>query len=243
MWRSWRAGLAWVAVGLVASACRSQDEPAAPDTPPAAEAAAPTVRMKPHEVTPAAALGTLPPGVGIAVGQPAPAFTVEDAHGANVTLTSLLSHGPTLLVFYRGGWCPFCNFQMHELVVNAAAFTQRGVQIAAISVDAPESAAATQQAHTAPFAVLSDPDLVAHKAFHVVNALPEEQVTRLKGMGINLEKSSARSHHSIAIPSLFLIDAAGTVRWAHADTNYKVRPSVQNILAAIDQVHLPEARQ
>ena len=42
----------------------------------------------------------------------------------------------------------------------------------------------------------------------------------------------------IAVPSLFLIDKTGTVRWAHSDPDYKVRPSVAQILAAIDAAHL-----
>jgi hypothetical protein len=49
-------------------------------------------------------LGTLPEGVGIAVGELAPAFKLKDQHGKEVTLESLLSYRDVLLVFYRGGW-------------------------------------------------------------------------------------------------------------------------------------------
>lgn len=52
-----------------------------------------------------ASLGTLPDGVGLAVGTRAPDFEARDAAGETVTLDALLAKGgDTLLVFYRGGW-------------------------------------------------------------------------------------------------------------------------------------------
>jgi peroxiredoxin len=60
----------------------------------------------------------------------------------------------------------------------------------------------------------------------------------MKGFGVNLESYSGQTHHEIAVPSLFLIDGAGVVRWAHSDPDYKVRPSTSQILAAIDATKL-----
>jgi peroxiredoxin len=48
-----------------------------------------------------------------------------------------------------------------------------------------------------------------------------------------------RAHHEIAIPSLFLIDRTGVVRWAHSDPDFKTRPSTAQILAAIDKANTP----
>jgi hypothetical protein len=81
--------------------------------------------MKPVEATPADHLGSLPPGVGVAVGEKAPDALVADFEGREVRLATLLSRGPTLLVFYRGGWCPFCNFQIHELTAAYPQFKGR----------------------------------------------------------------------------------------------------------------------
>jgi peroxiredoxin len=60
----------------------------------------------------------------------------------------------------------------------------------------------------------------------------------MKSSGADLEGYSGQSHHEIAIPSLFLIDQSGTVRWARSDPDFKVRPSTAQILAAIDGLHL-----
>jgi hypothetical protein len=37
-------------------------------------------------------------------GNMAPDFVLPNAHGEMISLTSLLSEGPLLLSFYRGGW-------------------------------------------------------------------------------------------------------------------------------------------
>ena len=76
------------------------------------------------------------------------------------------------------------------------------------------------------------------EAFHVVNHVDAEMLGKLKGYGVDLEGYSGKTHHEIAIPSLFLIDKAGVVRWAHSDPEYKVRPSTAQILAAIDAAKL-----
>ena len=40
----------------------------------------------------------------VSVGDPAPAFTLQDTEGNDVALSSLLEKGPVVLGFYRGRW-------------------------------------------------------------------------------------------------------------------------------------------
>ncbi len=44
------------------------------------------------------------PEHGLAVGTPAPEFTLPASEGRTVSLTALRASGPVLLVFYRGWW-------------------------------------------------------------------------------------------------------------------------------------------
>ena len=45
-------------------------------------------------------------------GDRAPDFALPDAVGRTVALADLLAKGPVVAMFYRGGWCPFCNMQL-----------------------------------------------------------------------------------------------------------------------------------
>lgn len=180
------------------------------------------------------ALGTLPDGVGLKPGSVIPDLTVQDIDQKAVNLRQLARSGPLLLVFYRGGWCPYCNFQIHELVEAYPSFKAKGIRPVAISVDRPEEGAKTRATYAIPFPVLSDPELSVHKAFNVVNKVSPEYLAKLKSMGKDLESYSGRPHNSIAIPAVFLIDRSATVRWAHAHEDYKLRPSAAQLLS-----HMP----
>jgi peroxiredoxin len=218
----------------------SAPEPSAIPAAPASQAVAPATAaagpaIKVHSAPLPELLGTLPKGVGVAVGGKAPDVTLKDADGKPVRLGELYARGPVLVVFYRGGWCPFCNFQVRSLTRAADDFRALGVQPVLVSVDEVEPTARTRATYTIPFPVLSDPDLVAHRAFRVVHEASPAEYEKLKGYGMDLEQHSGRKHHTIAIPSLFLVDRQGVVRWAHADRDYKVRPTIPQILAVLSK--------
>jgi peroxiredoxin len=194
--------------------------------------------MKPYSDPPADRIGQLAPGTGIPVGSKVPDGTARDLDGHQVSLASLYTKGPILLAFYRGGWCPFCNSENHALATAYPEYQKRGVTPVTVSVDEPDAEAKTKATYAIPFPVLSDSDATMLEAFHVVNNVDDATLAKLKSLGVDLETYSGRSHHKIAIPSLFLIDRTGIVRWAHSDPEYKVRPSTAQILAAIDAVHL-----
>lgn len=212
--------------------------PASPE-PPSATATAPPAPDKPRTApltrTPDDALGATRQGVGLAVGERAPDAALIDIEDRPFTLASAYARGPLLVVFYRGGWCPYCNTQIHELAEAWPELSARKVGLVAISVDRVEEASKTASRWDIPFPVLSDSDLVAHRAFRVVHQADEAEVARLEGFGISLESASGRSHHAFAVPALFLV-VDGVVRWSHADPDYKVRPSTQQLVETLDRL-------
>ena len=207
--------------------------------PLASASAAPAARpMKDYTDPPADRIGVLAPGTGIPVGQKVPDVHARDLDGKDLSLSSLYTKGPILLAFYRGGWCPYCSSENHALAVAYPDYQKRGVTPVTVSVDTPDAEAKTKATYAIPFPVLSDSDAAMIEAFHVVNHVDDATLAKMKGFGIDLEGFSGKSHHEIAIPSLFLIDRTGVVRWAHSDPDYKVRPSTAQVLAAIDATKL-----
>ncbi|MFU8807096.1 MAG: peroxiredoxin family protein, partial [Bradymonadaceae bacterium] len=188
-------------------------------------------------------IGILPEGLGLAVGEFIPDVQAKDAKGNDVNLSTLAEGKAMLVVFYRGGWCPFCNFQIRELTQSYSEFSDRDVVPVAISVDRVEESARTQATYTIPFPVLSDQDLAVHKGFGVIQEVAAEDVERMKKMGMDLEESSGRKHHTVAVPGIFLVDGQGVVRWAHANEDYRVRPSIEQLLKVLDEVDLSAAAE
>ena len=46
------------------------------------------------------------------IGETIPNAKVLNSEGKALELNDILSQKPTVLVFYRGGWCPYCNRQL-----------------------------------------------------------------------------------------------------------------------------------
>lgn len=227
--------IAGLALSLIIGACRKKetDDSRAESAPALALPSA-------KEFTPAdtATLGTLEGEIGLAPGQKPGPFEAQTAAGERVTGEQLLERAPLLVVFYRGGWCPYCNFQIRELAMNAERFAELGVTPVAISVDRIDGAALMRQAYEIPFPVLSDPDLDAHHAFLVVHEVGPEEYEKLKGYGIELDKWSGEQHHKIAVPALFVLDSNGEVRFSHAVVDYTVRPTAEQLLEVIRTLDL-----
>ncbi len=156
----------------------------------------------------------------------------------SVDLSQWVGVQPTMIVFYRGGWCPYCNGQILGLVDTFADFQQRNVLPIVISVDKPQTAATTKTAFSIPFPVLSDSDLTLHKLYKVVFTATPKRIEELRKYNIDIAKSSGKDHASYAIPSVFLIDKHGTILWRHVDPDYKTRPTTNQLLEIID-VYLP----
>src|SRR5450755_4148276 len=60
------------------------------------------------------------------VGSQAPVFIQPDHDGKPVSSSDLLDHGPVVLCFIRGRWCPFCVGQMEAMNLVLSQIVQAG---------------------------------------------------------------------------------------------------------------------
>lgn len=175
-------------------------------------------------------------GKGLAVGTHIESVSISDMHDSEYPLEEAWQEKPALIVFYRGGWCPFCNMQVRELSVFHHRLVEAGVQTVLISADAPDKSALLGAKYEIPFPVLSDPDLLAHRIFNVVLTLDEQTVATYKNdYGIDLEAWSGRDHRSFAVASAFIVDQQGMVKASHAPEDYRQRPSIEQLLQMIER--------
>ena len=93
----------------------------------------------------------------------------------------------------------------------------RGVAIVAVSTDTPEEIRRGRGKHGCRATLLSDADL---------------RVTDLYGLR-NPTNVTPKGLRGMPIPTTFLVDAAGTVRWIDQAENYQVRSAPDRVLAAL----------
>jgi len=172
---------------------------------------------------------------GLAVGELAPDFTVSDLSGERFQLAKAWRTSPVLLVFYRGGWCPYCNRQLQRLQQKVMPVAEKlGVEVVAISVDRPKYGKESVAAHSLTMRLVSDQDADLLKAYRVVNSLSDDSVEALKKWDHDLEDHSGRQHHIIAIPAVLVVGKGGEVIYSFANQDYQVRAPENEVNQALE---------
>lgn len=163
-------------------------------------------------------------------GSKIPHFTLPDVKKGTVRSSNLLEQGPLLIVFYRGGWCPYCNLQLRDLQKHYREIQETGALLVAISPEAPDQTAETVKDGELDYYVLSDADGKVGQSFGLMYKLPNDLIEVYKGFGIDLEKSNANKNWELPLAATYIIRRDGTVAYAFVDADYKKRAETKDII-------------
>lgn len=166
------------------------------------------------------------------VGDSIPDVTLRTVEEKEVSLRKLVSDTPAVLVFYRGGWCPFCNRHLQSLSSIEEDLTKEAVQLIATSMDQPSKLRETMLKDTLAYTLLSDSDANAVKAFGISYNVDNATLEKLKGHNVDLDAAAGNSHHILPHPAVFVINRKGVIRFAHVNPDFKVRLEPAKVLEA-----------
>lgn len=166
-------------------------------------------------------------------GDAVPDVQLRTEDDGQVSLRKLVSEKPTVLIFYRGGWCPFCNRHLQSLAGIEDDLKKAGAQLVAISPDKPAKLKETPDRGKLGYRLMSDSEAAAAKAFGIAFKVDDATVEKYKGYGINLETASGRDHHLLPHPAVFVANTNGVIRFTHVNSDYKVRLEPKHIMNAI----------
>jgi peroxiredoxin len=170
------------------------------------------------------------------VGDRAPEFTLQNVHGSRISLNQLLQKGPLILIFYRGGWCPYCNLELRAYQQVLPQIKALGASLVAISPQSPDSSLSTVEKNHLEFEVLSDTgSKVAHDynlAFEVTDEL-KELYTEL---GHALPDSNGTPDWQLPVPATFVIDTSGMITLTYIDVDYRNRLEPSEAIAALERL-------
>ena len=165
-------------------------------------------------------------------GEQAAVAVLRRPDGQEVDLATLYANKPTVLIFYRGGWCPYCNAHLGQIATAEPELLAIGYQVLAISPDRPEELAKTLDKQHLTYQLLSDSDVALARAFGLVFRVDDPTLEKYRGFGIDLEQSSGRDHHMLPVPAVYIVDTTGIIRFAHWDPDYKKRLAPEALLKA-----------
>jgi peroxiredoxin len=171
----------------------------------------------------AAASKTLRAGASV------PWFVLDDAHGQSVSLESLLSVGPVVLHFVRGGWCRFGADALTRFSAHAQDIAALGASAVVIAPRGEPSL------HSGPpVCQLVDGDLQVMRAFGLAFELPTALHVRYRALGYVPPRSHGRETWLVPIPAVYLIDRDGTAVLVYIDIDYRNSFDMQTVLSALD---------
>jgi len=166
------------------------------------------------------------------VGQEIPMVQLKTRDGADFDLNSAVMQKPAVLIFYRGGWCPYCNLHLAELQKIESDLLKLDYQIIAISIDRFEKLAPTIEKQKLNYTLLADDRALATTAFGLAYKVSDADFQRLQGFGMDLEEASGQRHHILPVPAAFLVGTDGIIKFSYINPNYKVRVKADVLLAA-----------
>ena len=182
------------------------------------------------------AAGGAPAGIA-PTGTVLPDAGLLDAAGTPTTLYAAAGGGTSVLVFYRGSWCPYCNIALSAYQTQLLPqLTERGIPLVAISPQKPDGSLTMQQKHSLAFAVVSDPgNTIAGRLGILTRPSPEARAAQLQ-LGLDLTGVNADGTVTLPMPATVIFDAGRTVRWIDVHPDYSTRTEPRQVIDALDHL-------
>ncbi len=168
----------------------------------------------------------------LSIGATVPSLTLQSVDGRAFDLDGAIKSQPTILIFYRGGWCPYCNRHLGQLQTIEPKLLDLGYRILAISPDRPAKLAESMDKHKLTYTLLSDHTMKASRSFGIAFRIDGSTFAKYKGYGIDLEEASGQKHHLLPVPSVFIVGTDGVIKFSYANPDYKVRLAPKDLLKA-----------
>ena len=107
----------------------------------------------------------------------------------------------------------------------------KGARLIAVTPEKPEFISKTIEKTKASYPLLYDKDMKIMKAYAVAFQVDDKSVSRYKNADIDLITSNGQKDKAfLPVPAVYIISREGAILYRYFDSDYKKRPSVQEIL-------------
>lgn len=166
-------------------------------------------------------------------GDQAPDFTLPNAVGLPITLSTALRNGPVIVTFYRGIWCPYCSLQLQAYQKILPQVLQMGASLMAISPQKPDKSQATLLKNFLQYEVLSDIGNVVGRQYGLVYQMPEWVRDLYRSFDVNLPDFNGDESWELPLPGTFVLHGDRRIALSFADPDPRNRLEPQAILEAL----------
>lgn len=169
-------------------------------------------------------------------GQQVPSVITKTVSNKEVNLTDIIKNKKTVLFFYRGGWCPFCNRQMGQLKAIEGQLKGLGFQLIGISTDSPENLKKSIRDKELGYQLFSDFNSTVSQtfglAFYSSQAVTDKYLAKMHLKNPLQKNAAGEKRLVLPAPAIYVVDEKGLVQFSYVNPNYKVRLNEELLLLA-----------
>jgi len=163
-------------------------------------------------------------------GEKIPEGVLTTPNGKNQKVSAIIGKKPTVLLVYRGGWCPYCNAHLAEIQEAESEILELGYQLVALSPDSPENLKTTDEKHRLNYSLYSDANGDFLKALGLAFQVPEKRAEMLS------DRSNGKNEGFLPVPAVFVVDTSGTILFEYINPDYSTRISAGLLLAVLNEL-------
>ena len=161
---------------------------------------------------------------------------MQDLDGNPVCSDRLFQQQPTVLVVYRGGWCPYCNAQLNRLKQVEKHLITLGYQLIAVSPDSNLNVTKLRNRRNIRYTLLTDDKLALAKSLGLAYFLDKKMENIYKEKyGVPYIDINGESRVSLPVPAVYIIDTTGLVHFHYVNPNHKLRLDEKLLLTAAER--------
>jgi peroxiredoxin len=155
---------------------------------------------------------------------------LPDAGGRIVRSTDLLALGPLVVNFFRGRWCPYCVTELETWRDLYGTVRKRGALLVGISPQTVRQNDFTAVQHGLGFPVLTDAGCKVAAQFGLAYAVAPSQQRYYRSILVNIPLVNGDASWQLPLPATYILGRDGTVLFADAHADFRVRPEPREVL-------------
>jgi peroxiredoxin len=167
-------------------------------------------------------------------GEVMPPFVMPDENGRMLSLTELIDHGPAVVTFHRGHWCPYCRISINTLARAQSRMDALNAQIVAIVPERAPFTAEMKLDANVKFPILSDVDNGYAISLNLAIWIGGEMRDLLIGLGRDLPRYQGNDSWMLPIPATFVVGRNGRIKARFLDPDYRRRAAVEDLIDALE---------
>jgi peroxiredoxin len=157
------------------------------------------------------------------IGEKIPNVVLHDVNGKEVKTKDIFDK-KTVVVVYRGGWCPYCNSQLADMQEIEKDIIALGYQVVAISPDAPSFLKQTLDKKELQYQLYSDSEGVFSQAVGIAFAREKPKLDKY---------SEGKNPGFLPVPTVYVLNDKQEIEFMYINPNYGTRLKGDVLLAVL----------